>query len=77
MKKIIAIILIQFLLITPALANSNTIKISINNNLEEVSNIDKNLVTRKEIFNYYAHVFREHTPASYKYINLEYTDVAE
>jgi hypothetical protein len=76
MKKIIAILLIQFLLITPALANSNTIKIS-SNNIEKTSNINKTLVTRKEIFNYYAHIFREHTPASYKYINLEYTDVAE
>jgi hypothetical protein len=77
MKKIIAILLIQFLLITPALANSNTIKISSNNNIEKSSNINKTLVTRKEIFNYYAQVFREHTPISYKYINLEYTDVVE
>ncbi len=77
MKKIIAILLIQFLLITPALANISTIKISSNNNFEKTSNINKTLVTRKEIFNYYAHVFREHTPASYKYINLEYTDVAK
>jgi carboxyl-terminal processing protease len=78
MKKILAVLLIQLLIITPALANSNTITIisSWNNT---VSNIDihSNLVTRKEIFNYYAEVFRDLTPVSYKYIDLKYTDVVK
>lgn len=78
MKKIIAILLIQLIIITPTFANTKTIKIT-SNSVKISENIDlhKNLVTRKEIFNYYAKVFRDLTPESYKYIKLNFTDVVE
>lgn len=77
MKKILAILLIQLLIISPALANSNTITITSSWNTIINKDIHENLVTRKEIFNYYAEVFRDLTPISYKYIDLKYTDVVK
>lgn len=77
MKKLLSIILLQIILIAPVLANqTQTINI-INTWWNIVLTNSKNdiLLNRKEIFNYYAEYFRSVTPESYKYIQLEYTDV--
>jgi len=77
MRKILAILLIQLLVITPTLANSATITITTNWQEIVINNKNETLVTRTEIFNYYANVFRDLTPVSYKYIDLKYTDIVK
>ena len=78
MKKILVILLIQLLIITPTLASNATITITSSWEKFVVNNSkDEKLVNRKEIFNYYANVFRDLTPVSYKYIDLQYTDVVK
>ena len=84
MKKITSILLLLTLVIIPNYTIAKTISIwttSISINWEESVNTkikeQKNIVTRKEIFNYYANVFRDLTPVSYKYIDLKYTDIVK
>lgn len=73
MKKILSIIVLNILLLSPFFTwkayASDWIKISIS----EYTKVQE--VTREDIFMYYADFYRSLTPDSYKYIELNFTDI--
>ena len=77
MKKLLSLILLQIILISPVLAD-NTQTITIRNITTDSvinNNIESEIINRKDIFNFYANFFSSVIPESYKYIQLKYSDV--
>jgi hypothetical protein len=77
-KNLIAKTLLVLLMSSSIISNQvmaqNTIKVNINGSSNTIE-LHSNTVDREEIFNYYAEFFRDQALASYKYIDLKYTDV--